>query len=415
MSTLFKSLWNDTGLPIASPSVVFTAFAQYFEHGLNFTNNDSALLNLSQTYGKQTLVGEFLRESDGSGGLSSRLLMMAADPELPLLPTLRELVLYHVGAGTVFSNGQTLQQTLPGLINADGMVNTSVAYDFLGTVLFDQFVTGGNRADNNSELTEIQTIWARNHNFHVESLEAAGFAGTPEELFQIARMLNEADYQRVVFVEFATAISGDEFAEEFGRMREATNFSYIDSMENADLYDDHLNQDGFSSIVGRNTGLTELPGDIFTLGRDGILNEVRGDAGGDANTDSGTVESGSIDGDGNDGGEIQGADGAFGAPPSLIAYDPAAEDSFEFHAPITKHDFIDDFKVGDRIDVSNFVAGTVTLVNGHAGAPGEIGFSLELVDGEEFTVLRGNLDSDANEEFTILIRGHHNLTGSNFV
>src|SRR5690606_19647258 len=64
------------------------------------------------------------------------------------------------------------------------------------------------RANENFALTSMHTIWARNHNFHVDRLQAAGFEGTPEEIFQAAKMVNEAEYQRVVFDEFADTLLG---------------------------------------------------------------------------------------------------------------------------------------------------------------------------------------------------------------
>ena len=36
--------------------------------------------------------------------------------------------------------------------------------------LLDHYVAGDGRANENFALTSIHTIWARNHNFHVEKL-----------------------------------------------------------------------------------------------------------------------------------------------------------------------------------------------------------------------------------------------------
>ncbi len=74
--------------------------------------------------------------------------------------------------------------------------------------LLDHFVAGDGRANENVSLTAIHTIWARNHNFHVENLLECRFRGTPEEVFQAAKMINEAEYQRVVFTEFADKLLG---------------------------------------------------------------------------------------------------------------------------------------------------------------------------------------------------------------
>jgi Ca2+-binding RTX toxin-like protein len=74
--------------------------------------------------------------------------------------------------------------------------------------LLDHYVAGDGRANENIALTSIHTIWARNHNFHVQGLADAGFVGTNEELFQAAKIINESEYQRVVFTEFADELLG---------------------------------------------------------------------------------------------------------------------------------------------------------------------------------------------------------------
>ena len=71
------------------------------------------------------------------------------------------------------------------------------------------FVAGDGRANENVMLTSIHTIWARNHNFWVDKLKAeTGGTWTEEEYFEGARTMNIAEYQRVVFTEFATAMAG---------------------------------------------------------------------------------------------------------------------------------------------------------------------------------------------------------------
>ncbi len=74
--------------------------------------------------------------------------------------------------------------------------------------ILDHYVAGDLRANENFTLTSIHTVWARNHNYHVDSLLASGFEGTEEELFQAAKIVNEAEYQRVVFNEYADYLLG---------------------------------------------------------------------------------------------------------------------------------------------------------------------------------------------------------------
>jgi len=247
-------------------NIFFMAFGQYFDHGLDFiakggngtiniggpgtghdnpadltratvagwdgdvpqhVNKTSPFVDQNQAYGSHELVGQFLRESDGNGGYGAKLLAGAPDPSNPafkLLPTLRELLEHHIENETVFGNGKTLLEYYPDLKNAQGGFDPDVvkelAADFMGSGhallldtnpfinLLDHYVAGDGRANENFALTSMHTIWARNHNFHVDRLLAAGFEGTPEELFQAAKMINEAEYQRVVFDEFADMLLG---------------------------------------------------------------------------------------------------------------------------------------------------------------------------------------------------------------
>ena len=270
ISNILGAQETDLAKNAAGSNIFFMAFGQYFDHGLDFllkggsgkitidgadiphgqpgtpnfadltrgtqtigpsgeilhTNKTSVFVDQNQAYGSHKLVGEFLRESDGNGGFGSHLFQGAPDPSAPgfyLLPTLRELIQHHVEAGTVFSNGQTLLQAYPGLLvngGVDAAIAAQLASNFMGSgqnllidanrsvSVLDHYIAGDGRTNENISLTAMHTVWARNHNFHVENLQAAGFEGTDAELFEAAKMLNEAEYQRVVFTEFADHLIG---------------------------------------------------------------------------------------------------------------------------------------------------------------------------------------------------------------
>lgn len=204
-------------------------------------NKASPFVDQNQAYGSTELVGQFLRESDGNQGHGPRLLSGAPDPSSPeyaLLPTLRELIIHHWQNDTIFSDpvhmpgGPTsFQDYFPGLVTESvgpgGTVYTineamvpALNADFMGSGhtlvgdanpfinLLDHYVAGDLRANENYSLTSIHTIWARNHNHHVESLLERGFDGTPDELFEAAKIVNEAEYQRVVYTEFVDQLLG---------------------------------------------------------------------------------------------------------------------------------------------------------------------------------------------------------------
>ncbi len=210
------------------------AVAGFDQDGNPFhTNKTSPFVDQNQAYGSTELVGQFLREGDDNGGLTARLLAGGVDPSNPefnLLPTLREALEHHWANNTLFKHpsldgGEVrFQDYYPDLFNTDGTFNTAVLddlnNDFMGSGhtligdkngfinILEHYVAGDLRANENYTLTAMHTVWARNHNYHVDKLEAAGFQGTEDEIFEAAKIVNEAEYQRVVFDEFADYLLG---------------------------------------------------------------------------------------------------------------------------------------------------------------------------------------------------------------
>ncbi len=264
----------DTPKAASGVNMMFSAFGQYFDHGLTASpkggsgtltigapgmgrspgsdnpadltrstvayldangtpvhlNNTSAYIDQNQAYGANALVGTFLRAVDGQGGVGAKLMTGRPDPANPqfdLLPTLREMIVAHWDNNTVFQTSQgplAFREAFPGLVGADGAIDRTLAQElhtnFMGSGQplltdlnpfispLDHVVGGDGRANENITLTAVHTIWARNHNAHVDGLLAAGFQGTPEELFQAAKIVNETEYQRVIYTDFADVLLG---------------------------------------------------------------------------------------------------------------------------------------------------------------------------------------------------------------
>jgi hypothetical protein len=74
--------------------------------------------------------------------------------------------------------------------------------------LLSYHITGDHRADENVALTAVHTVWHREHNFQAERIRAAHPEWSDEQVFQAAKVIQNAEYQRVVFTEFAEAMSG---------------------------------------------------------------------------------------------------------------------------------------------------------------------------------------------------------------
>ncbi len=99
----------------------------------------------------------------------------------------------------------------------------------------------------------------------------------------------------------------------------------------------------------------------------------------------------------------------------------AGDDTFRFTSTTAANgDTIVTFEPGDRIDLTGIdanigVAGdqSFTLVNGAPTAAGELGVTFETRADGDFTVVQGNIDGNADADFTIEIAGHQNLTNAN--
>jgi hypothetical protein len=107
-----------------------------------------------------------------------------------------------------------IDQNLDGIPDITGNGQPAVMGEDWGAGLLLSHVAGGDwRANENIGLTTIHTMWTREHNYWVDALKALttanGMSGiTEEEFFQMARLMVEAEYQKVVFEQFAPALAG---------------------------------------------------------------------------------------------------------------------------------------------------------------------------------------------------------------
>src|SRR5690606_32501183 len=101
----------------------------------------------------------------------------------------------------------------------------------------------------------------------------------------------------------------------------------------------------------------------------------------------------------------------------------AGNDTFRFFsAADADGDTIMGFQPGDKIDLSGMDADwcaagnqNFTLVSdAFTGARGELLVTHETRDGEDYTVVEGNVSGGAEADFKISIKGSHDLTSSDF-
>jgi Ca2+-binding RTX toxin-like protein len=188
-----------------------------------YINNASPFVDQNQAYGSTDAVTDILRRwevgQDGSPVQTAYLLSGDIDDTghtlLPTLAHIRDNFRVMTDGGELTSDdvGDYQGSGQPLLIDfiprfillPDGSPSEELDLDQIGHF----FVAGDGRANENVMLTSIHTIWHRNHNFWVDELKArTNNEWTEEEYFEAARIRNIAEYQRVVFTEFATAMAG---------------------------------------------------------------------------------------------------------------------------------------------------------------------------------------------------------------
>jgi heme peroxidase/hemolysin type calcium-binding protein len=74
--------------------------------------------------------------------------------------------------------------------------------------LLSYHISGDHRTNENVALIAVHTVWHREQNFQAERIKALHPEWADEQVFQAAKIIQTAEYQRVVFTEFAEAMSG---------------------------------------------------------------------------------------------------------------------------------------------------------------------------------------------------------------
>jgi len=185
------------------------------EVAAQYINKTSPYVDQNQAYGSHDEVTQLLRKwVDTPTGPSASAYLLTGDADATgraLLPTLDHIRENY----RTMTGGEEL--TVGDISNYKG-TGQALLIDFIPVITNGQldldgighyFVAGDGRANENVMLTSIHTVWARNHNFWVDKLKfETGGAWTEEEYFEAARMMNVAEYQRVVFTEFANALAG---------------------------------------------------------------------------------------------------------------------------------------------------------------------------------------------------------------
>ncbi len=183
---------NDPG----GRSAYLYAFGQFIDHDID--------LNLDQS-----------PAADGSNTLS--MTVPNDDPALPpgsQISITRGLidpsnddainaVTQYLDLSQVYGSDPTIAASLR---NADGTLKTSDGDNL--PIVDGQFMGGDVRAAENPDLTSLDTLFTREHNYWVGQLHAEDPTLNGDQLYDMARAITTAEYQNIVYTEFLPALLG---------------------------------------------------------------------------------------------------------------------------------------------------------------------------------------------------------------
>ena len=183
---------NDPG----GRSAYMYAFGQFIDHDID--------LNMDQT-----------ASPDGSNTLS-----ITVPPDDPSLPPGSQISIVRGQVDP--ANGDTINSvtqyldlsqvygsdptTASSLRNPDGTLKTSVGDNL--PIIDGQFVGGDVRAAENPDLTSLDVLFVREHNYWVAQLHAEDPTLTGDQLYDMARAITTAEYQNIVYSEFLPSLLG---------------------------------------------------------------------------------------------------------------------------------------------------------------------------------------------------------------
>jgi hypothetical protein len=197
------------------------AFGQFIDHDLDLTPTDpSAILQIladpndPSQMGNQTFSRSVTDPSTGTGPGNPAQQVNAVTSFLDLSNVYGSTQVVADALRT-FSGG--LLKTSPGdMLPYDNLTYfTQAQIDALNMANDSQavpeselFAAGDVRANENVELTALQTLFLRNHNLIASELQKEHPTWTDEQLYQEARKINIAEYQSIVYGQYLPDLLG---------------------------------------------------------------------------------------------------------------------------------------------------------------------------------------------------------------
>jgi hypothetical protein len=188
---------NDLNAPDpGGRSAYMYAFGQFVDHDIDLNMDQTAAANGSNTLSMTV-------PSDDPSLPPGSLISIVRGQTDPANGAAVNAVTQYLDLSQVYGSDAA---TAASLRNADGTMQTS-AGDYL-PIVDGQYLGGDVRAAENPDLTSIDTLFVREHNYWVGKLHAEDSSLSGDQLYTMARAITTAEYQNIVYAEFLPALLG---------------------------------------------------------------------------------------------------------------------------------------------------------------------------------------------------------------
>jgi len=202
-----------------------------------------------------------------AGGANISVAVPAGDPDLPdgtIIPmaraaadpttnTIVNTVAGYLDLSQVYGSDTA---TATSLRNADGTLKTSAGNAL--PIVNGQFVSGDVRVMENPELVAMTTLFMREHNRLVAQLSAQDKKLTGDQLYDMARTINIAEYQHVIYSEWLPALIGAQATGSFAGYNPAVNAQVTQEFATSAF------RVGHSQVSNEQTGIDNQGNEVFT-------------------------------------------------------------------------------------------------------------------------------------------------------
>ncbi len=239
-------------------------------------NEETSFLDLSMVYGNKEAMLDLVRANTvdkwgntyesaklllGDDNMLPTILQVAADNGITALDVLRIFTAEGFG-------GLPDPDNVQAAIDANNTASPDFPNPADPTNWVNDYVAGDNRVNQTPLLVSQQTIWAREHNYQVDKLTpyAKKYGWTEDQLFEAARAITEAEWQKVVYKEYLPKLIGQYALDDYTGYDSTVDPSIINDFTTVAFRFGHdqssqeqqpLNEDGSNATPG---GLT-----VFTL------------------------------------------------------------------------------------------------------------------------------------------------------